>query len=67
MLFVRCCAENYLSSESKEIRLEAVRTCCKLLSPAIQVWIIGVISNKFYYLMKHQSKISFMKERSFLI
>ncbi|XP_054720357.1 serine/threonine-protein kinase mTOR-like [Uloborus diversus] len=36
MMFVRCCAESYLSSESKEIRLEAVRTCCKLLSPAIQ-------------------------------
>ncbi|CAL1276555.1 unnamed protein product [Larinioides sclopetarius] len=36
MLFVRYCAENYLSSEVKEIRLEAVRTCCKLLSPAIQ-------------------------------
>ncbi|XP_035228341.1 serine/threonine-protein kinase mTOR-like [Stegodyphus dumicola] len=36
MLFVRYCAENYLSSEYKEIRLEAVRTCCKLLLPAIQ-------------------------------
>ncbi|GIX92206.1 hypothetical protein CEXT_19061, partial [Caerostris extrusa] len=36
MLFVRYCAENYLTSEVKEIRLEAVRTCCKLLSPAIQ-------------------------------
>ncbi|XP_015906953.1 serine/threonine-protein kinase mTOR [Parasteatoda tepidariorum] len=35
MLFVRYCAENYLSSENKEIRLEAVRTCCKLLSPAV--------------------------------
>ncbi|KAG8190056.1 hypothetical protein JTE90_023028 [Oedothorax gibbosus] len=36
MLFVRYCAETYLSNESKDIRLEAVRTCCKLLTPAIQ-------------------------------
>ncbi|GFS99128.1 hypothetical protein TNCV_822501 [Trichonephila clavipes] len=44
MLFVRYCAENYLSSEVKEIRLEAVRTCCKLLSPAIQIAAICDIS-----------------------
>nr|QGN03465.1 target of rapamycin [Ixodes ricinus] len=34
--FVRHCADTYLTSEHKEIRLEAVRTCCCLLSPALQ-------------------------------
>lgn len=34
--FVKHCANTYLTSEHKEIRLEAVRTCCCLLSPALQ-------------------------------
>ncbi|KAK3104575.1 hypothetical protein FSP39_005244 [Pinctada imbricata] len=33
--FVKHCAEQYLSSEHKEIRMEAVRTCAKLLTPLL--------------------------------
>ncbi|KAH3893902.1 hypothetical protein DPMN_018054 [Dreissena polymorpha] len=33
--FVRHCAEHYLSSEHKEIRTEAVKTCARLLSPLL--------------------------------
>lgn len=33
--FVRHCADNYLSSERKEIRMEAVRTCTRLLLPSV--------------------------------
>ncbi|GAB6019044.1 hypothetical protein CHUAL_000671 [Chamberlinius hualienensis] len=33
--FVRHCAENFLSSEFKEIRMEAVRTCCRLLAMSV--------------------------------
>ncbi|XP_013778468.1 serine/threonine-protein kinase mTOR-like [Limulus polyphemus] len=36
MQHVRHCAECYLASEHKDIRLEAVRTCCRLLSPALR-------------------------------
>lgn len=35
--FVRHCAENYLASEHKEIRMEAVKTCCRLLGPSLNV------------------------------
>ena len=35
--FVRHCADHYLSSEYKEIRTEAVRTCAKLLTPLLNV------------------------------
>ena len=35
--FVRHCAENFLSSEHKEIRMEAVRTCSRLLTPSLNV------------------------------
>lgn len=35
--FVRHCADNFLSSDYKEIRLEAVRTCSRLLSPSQNV------------------------------
>jgi len=35
--FVKHCAEHYLSSEYKEIRMEAVRTCARLLSPLLKV------------------------------
>lgn len=35
--FVRHCAEHYLSSEHKEIRMEAVRTCALLLTPLLSV------------------------------
>lgn len=31
--FVRHCADHYLSHENREIRLEAVYTCCRLLKP----------------------------------
>ncbi|XP_014662370.1 PREDICTED: serine/threonine-protein kinase mTOR-like [Priapulus caudatus] len=33
--FVRYCAEMYLASEHEEIRMEAVRTCSRLLSPSL--------------------------------
>ena len=33
MQFVRNVADNYLESEQREIRLEAVATCCHLLRP----------------------------------
>lgn len=36
MQFARHCADNFLSSDYTEIRLEAVKTCCHLLSPALQ-------------------------------
>ena len=35
--FVRYCAENFLISEHKEIRIEAVRTCSRLLLPSLTV------------------------------
>ncbi|KAH9523104.1 hypothetical protein Btru_065813 [Bulinus truncatus] len=35
--FVRHCAEHYLGSEHKEIRMEAVTTCAQLLSPLLLV------------------------------
>lgn len=37
--FVRHCAEHYLASEHKDIRMEAVITCARLLSPLLQVFI----------------------------
>ncbi|XP_041377661.1 serine/threonine-protein kinase mTOR-like isoform X2 [Gigantopelta aegis] len=33
--FVRHCADHYLSSENKGIRMEAVQTCAKLLTPLL--------------------------------
>lgn len=33
--FVKHCAEHYLASEHKEIRLEAVQTCARLLTPLL--------------------------------
>ncbi|XP_059160425.1 serine/threonine-protein kinase mTOR-like [Physella acuta] len=35
--FVRHCAEHYLGSEYKEIRMEAVTTCAQLMSPLLQL------------------------------
>ncbi|GFN76929.1 mechanistic target of rapamycin (serine/threonine kinase) [Plakobranchus ocellatus] len=35
--FVRHCAEHYLGSEHKEIRMEAVITCARLLSPLLKL------------------------------
>ena len=35
--FVKHCAEHYLSSEYKEIRMEAVQTCARLLTPLLTV------------------------------
>lgn len=35
MQFVRHCADHFLSSEHKKIRMEAVRTCCRLLAPLL--------------------------------
>ena len=35
--FVRHCADHFLSSEYKEIRMEAVKTCAKLLMPLLNV------------------------------
>ncbi|XP_077105803.1 serine/threonine-protein kinase mTOR isoform X2 [Ranitomeya variabilis] len=34
--FVRHCADHFLNSEHKEIRMEAARTCSRLLTPSIQ-------------------------------
>lgn len=34
--FVRRCAEHFLSSEQQEVRLEAVRTCSRLLRLAVE-------------------------------
>ena len=35
--FMRHCADNFLNSEHKEIRGEAVRTCSHLLTPSLKV------------------------------
>ncbi|KAL5013846.1 hypothetical protein ScPMuIL_008116 [Solemya velum] len=35
--FVRHCAEHYLASEHKEIRMEAVKTCARLLTPLLNL------------------------------
>jgi len=35
--FVTFCADHYLSSENKEVRLEAVKTCSHLLTPSLNV------------------------------
>ena len=35
--FISHCADNFLSSEHKEIRMEAVRTCSCLLTPTLHV------------------------------
>ncbi|XP_063292058.1 serine/threonine-protein kinase mTOR [Pelobates fuscus] len=35
--FVRHCADHFLNSEHKEIRMEAARTCSRLLTPSIQL------------------------------
>ncbi|XP_041480411.1 serine/threonine-protein kinase mTOR-like [Lytechinus variegatus] len=35
--FVRHCADHFLSSEHKEIRIEAARTCSSLLQPAVNL------------------------------
>ncbi|CAJ0932770.1 unnamed protein product [Ranitomeya imitator] len=34
--FVRHCADHFLNSEHKEVRMEAARTCSRLLTPSIQ-------------------------------
>ncbi|CAH1772250.1 unnamed protein product [Owenia fusiformis] len=39
--FVRHCAEHFLSSEHKDIRLEAVRTCSRLLMPSLGVRVLS--------------------------
>ncbi|KAM9299260.1 serine/threonine-protein kinase mTOR [Gastrophryne carolinensis] len=35
--FVRHCADHFLNSEHKEIRMESARTCSRLLTPSIQM------------------------------
>jgi len=35
--FVTFCADHYLSSEHREVRLEAVKTCSHLLTPSLTV------------------------------
>ena len=37
---VRHCADTFLASEFKDIRMEAVRTCSRLLSPSLHVSLI---------------------------
>lgn len=41
---VRHCADTFLSSEFKDIRMEAVRTCSRLLSPSLHVSLIISLS-----------------------
>ncbi|RWS10462.1 hypothetical protein B4U79_12736 [Dinothrombium tinctorium] len=36
MQFVEHCSKTYLTSDNKTVRLEAVKTCCQLLTPALQ-------------------------------
>uniref|UniRef100_A0A8C5B3T0 Serine/threonine-protein kinase TOR n=1 Tax=Gadus morhua TaxID=8049 RepID=A0A8C5B3T0_GADMO len=35
--FVRHCADHFLNSEHKEVRMEAARTCSRLLSPSVHL------------------------------
>jgi len=35
--FVTYCADHYLTSEHKDVRLEAVKTCSHLLTPSLNV------------------------------
>ena len=51
--FVRHCADNFLSSEHKEIRIEAARTCSSLLQPAVNVS-LGLVS----FSLKFGSRVS---------
>ena len=39
--FVRHCAEQFLASEHKDIRMEAVRTCSRLLTPSLNVSVLS--------------------------
>ena len=41
---VRHCADTFLASEFKDIRMEAVRTCSRLLSPSLHVSLIISLS-----------------------
>ena len=38
--FISHCADNFLSSENKEIRIEAVRTCSRLLTPTLHPMVV---------------------------
>ena len=40
---VRHCADTFLASEFKDIRMEAVRTCSRLLSPSLHVSFIIIL------------------------
>lgn len=42
--FVKHCADTYLTHENKEVRLEAVRTCCHLLIPALKKVRFAILS-----------------------
>lgn len=35
--FVRHCADHFLNSEHKEVRMEAARTCSRLLTPSVHL------------------------------
>ncbi|CAG2117757.1 unnamed protein product, partial [Medioppia subpectinata] len=54
MQFVRHCADTYLTDESREVRLEAVHTCCQLLTPALmkdvlsKLLIVGITDADMY-------------------
>ncbi len=47
--FVKHCAEHFLSSEHKEVRMEAVGTCSKLLTPSLNVCNKTNLSILVYY------------------
>ena len=47
---MRHCAENFLASDHKEVRLEAVRTCSRLLTPLMQVFSASRLSRSFEYI-----------------
>ena len=51
--FVRHCADNYLLSEHKSIRLEAVKTCSSLLKGTIDVFELHKIdSNQLHSVLR---------------
>ena len=64
---VRHCADTFLASEHKDIRMEAVRTCSRLLSPSLHVsgkymlwfdFIFGLIFVKPVYIFQTGSYFS---------
>lgn len=53
--FVKHCADNYLSHDKKEVRLEAVKTCCQSLTPVLSKY---ELKNSFSLLEVIQNVLS---------